>query len=581
MIRLRSWCGFCFLAVSSACLAQAGLTTRASISSLGIQGNGNSTQSSMAADGRIVALRSVASTLVSGDTNSREDIFVHDRRTGETTRVSLSTSGVQGNNHSFSPAIGADGRHVAFVSFATNLVAGDTNNRADIFVHDRQTGVTLRVSVSSLGVQADRDSSDPTISEDGRFIAYDSDARNLVPNDTNQLPDVFVYDMQTGETTRASLANGGGEANSMSTQGRISADGKHVAFRSFATNLVGGDANQRPDIFVHDRETLTTSLVSLSIDEVQANSDSQNPSISGDGRYVAFDTLADNLVPGDTNGTPDVFVRDTLAGTTMRASVSSEGGEGDGASADAALSANGRSVAFFSHATNLVPGVPLIAEHVLLHDLETGATTRMSVTTGGEEANSISRNPAIDATGRFVVFESMASNLVPLDTNSWTDVFVRDRRAAVVVPFEFHLIKGVILGGNLDSLARSDDNRLDIRPGVVFTTFQPPVQINVVGQSPTMTPSTIELAVEASATTSNIEQTVSLFNFVTLEFEVLSVGTATLEDSVVARQITSNSNRFIGPNAEVYVRVTHRARGPVFVFPWHARIDQVKWTIAD
>src|SRR3990170_5617 len=243
--------------------ALAGITERVSISSSQTEGNNSSYRPSVSSDGRYVAFDSLAGNLVTGDTNGYSDVFVYDRQTGLTQRVSLTSGGVQGNNHSYRPSLSSDGRYVAFDSLAGNLVTGDTNGYSDIFVHDRQTGVTQRVSLTSGGVQGNNHSYRPSISSDGRYVAFDSLASNLVTGDTNGYSDIFVHDRQTGLTQRVSLTSGGVQGNNHSYRPSISSDGRYVAFDSLASNLVTGDTNGYSDIFVHDRQTGLTQRVSL------------------------------------------------------------------------------------------------------------------------------------------------------------------------------------------------------------------------------------------------------------------------------------------------------------------------------
>ncbi len=348
----------------------AGVTTRVSVDSAGNQGNGasgvnqlgNAGYPAISRDGRYVAFGSLASNLVPNDTNDRSDVFVHDRATAQTTRVSVSSSGIEGNHRSscFRSAISDDGRYVAFYSDASNLAIGGLNGSGS-FVHDRTTGQTTHVSVSSSGVPGNSDSYFPGISGDGRYVVFWSIASNLVPADTNGSEDVFVHDRQSGETTRVSVSSSGVQGNANNEWPSISADGRFVAFNSNSDNLVPGDTNAFPnggnDTFVHDRQTGETTRVSVDSAGAQQNLSSGHfPSISDDGRQVAFVSVSSNLVPGDTGGIFDIFIHDRQTGETKRASVDSSGVQADGDSVHFALSGDGCHVAFDSLATNLAPG---------------------------------------------------------------------------------------------------------------------------------------------------------------------------------------------------------------------------------
>jgi len=427
-------------------VADPGITERVSVASDGTEGNGISCPPSIGANGRYVAFRSDASNLVPGDTNATWDVFVHDRQTGETVRVSVGSAGAQANNRSFLPAISSDGRYVAFISDASNLVVGDTNNGPDVFVHDLVTGETTRVSVASDGSEAsysvDGTVDEPAISSDGRYVAFRSRSTNLVPEDTNGVIDIFVHDRTTGETARVSVASDGPQANGSSWVAAISADGRYVAFESLASNLVPGDTNGECDIFVHDRQTGETTRVSVASDGTQADRWAWYPSISADGRYVAFESTATNLVTGDTNGAEfiedgrDIFVHDRTTGETTRVSVASDGTQSSGgASYECCLSADGRYVTFGSRATNLVPDDTNGCDDTFLHDRVTGETIRVSVTSDGAQASGYCG--AINGDGRYVAFESWDANLVPNDTNDALDAFVHDRQPTPQLPYQF------------------------------------------------------------------------------------------------------------------------------------------------
>ena len=212
-------------------------TSRESVGAGGAQGDGRSILPAISSDGRYVTFQSDAASLVAGDTNGVTDVFVHDRLTGTTERVSVDSAGAQGNGASSVPSISADGRYVAFLSDATNLVAGDTNGVSDVFVHDRTTGATERASVSTGGTQSDGGCGYVAISPDGRFVAFGSLAANLVSGDTNGTGDVFLRDRTTGTTERVSVTTGGAQGNNFSGSPAVSADGRYVAFESRASNL--------------------------------------------------------------------------------------------------------------------------------------------------------------------------------------------------------------------------------------------------------------------------------------------------------------------------------------------------------
>jgi len=412
--------------------APAPLTERLSTAAGGAQSDGDSTQADVTPDGRYVAFISEASNLVPGDTNDVADVFVRDRAAGTTERISIATDGTEGDGRcDFTPAISDNGRFIAFASFADNLVADDTNGVFDIFLRDRKKGTTKRLSVSTAGVQANNFNVTPSISADGKVIAFMSAADNLlatgpgIPGDTNGLFDIYVRDRTAGTTTRVSVDSAGVQANGFSVKPAVSGDGNYVAFRSAATNLVVGDTNGFFDVFVHNRTSGVTERVSLPCAAAEGDGDSEIIGISGDGNCVAFHSVATNMVPSDTNGKQDVFVRDRGAGTTERVSLSTAGVEGNGDSGGSAISRDGRYVTFTSKATNLVAGDTNLRDDIFVRDRMTNATVRASLANDGSEADQNSSLPTVNGDGRYVVFESVATNLTVDDGNIFSDIFVR------------------------------------------------------------------------------------------------------------------------------------------------------------
>jgi len=459
MMRAYIRLGLLVAAVGAMLVAGAGMgaspatTERVSVDSAGSEANSLSVSPAISADARYVAFQSEASNLVAGDTNGVGDVFVHDRQTGITERVSVDSAGSEGNVSSTLPAISADGRYIAFESMASNLVAADTNGIEDIFVHDRQTGVTERVSVDSAGSEVNGPSYDPAISADGRYVAFPSDASNLVPGDTKtcttwlnpgQCRDVFVHDRQTGVTQRLSVDSAGNEGDGHSQEPAISADGRYVAFSSIASNLAPGDADDYIDVFVHDRDTDGDGIfdeagaIATELVKAEGHGHTLHPAISADGRYIAlFSELAGSMScqpPGygtgeGYEGCSDVFVHDRQMGVTERVSVSSSGSLGNGHSQAPSISSDGRYVAFDSYASNLMPDDTRDRD-IFVHDRQTGVTEQVSVDSAGNQANNDSYYPAISGDGRYVAFGSIASNLVLDDTNDVQDIFVHDRGEA-------------------------------------------------------------------------------------------------------------------------------------------------------
>jgi Tol biopolymer transport system component len=397
-----------------------------SVDTTGAQARGDSVGRSISADGRYVVFASDAPNLVHSTKPHLDEVFVRDRVRHTTRMVSVSTSGRKGNDNSSDPSISADGRFVAFDSYATNLVPHDPRAQ-DVFIRDLVAHTTRLVSVTLRGRPANGDSLEPSISAHGRFVAFTSSASNLVPGLTFNRNRVFVRDLVSHTTRRVSVPTGGGPIDGDASEPSISVDGRFVTFDSSAANLVTG-ANG--GVFVRDRARRTTSLISVGFRGKPANDGSFEPAICADGRYVTFVSRASNLVRGDTNDGYDVFVRDRVRHTTRRVSVNTSGHQSrqsrfDG-SMTPSISAHGRFVTFASTASNLAGGDTNRGSDVFVRDMVAHTTRLVSASLGGGSGNGESRLPAISADGSSVVFTSVASDLVPRDTNNKRDVFVRD-----------------------------------------------------------------------------------------------------------------------------------------------------------
>ena len=399
-----------------------------SLISLAVDGgksDGASFTPSISADGRYVAFASAASTMVAGDTNNTEDVFVYDRVARTNERVSVSSLGAEGNGASYGPAISADGRSVAFTSAASNLTPDDSNEQVDVFVRDLETQSTLLVSVGPQGAMGDGPSVAPSISGDGLLVAFESDADTLVAEDNNGTGDVFIRDLVSRVTRKLSVAGNGQQTESPSFGPNISADGSSVAFESFSSRLVPGDTNGALDVFVAEVPSGSIERVSLATGGGQADERSYSPSISADGRIVAFSSFAANLVPDDTNGLLDVFFHRRDQQRTTRLSVGPDGVQGDGLSFAPIVSADGALVVFSSEAGNLVPNDSNANRDVFVASTEWDGLTRLSHRGSGKaQGDGPSLGPVVDASGMMVAFASFATNLVDGDTNGQSDVFV-------------------------------------------------------------------------------------------------------------------------------------------------------------
>ena len=408
--------------------ALAGPTTRVSVDSHGNESNGDSTEPSISGNGRFVAFTSAATNLAAECTNANAHIFIHNRATGGTTCASVNSNENQGNNDSSEPSISGNGRIVAFSSTATNLAADCTNGKSHIFLRNRNAGATSCASIDSNGNQGNDDSIASTISNDGRFVAFTSTATNLASACTNGHSHIFLRDRGAQETICISVDSNGNQGNGDSFDAAISNDNHFVAYTSAATNLAAICTNGLNHILVYNRTTGQTTCASVNSNEQQSNDDSFLPTISNDGRFVAFQSSATTLAPECANAHFHIFLRNRGAGQTTCASVDSSGDQGNDDSFFPSISDDGRFVAFYSAATNLASECTNGNSHIFRHGRLTRRTTCASVDASGNQGNGDSFGPSISGNGRFVAYQSSATNLVSTDGNGADDVFLHDFR---------------------------------------------------------------------------------------------------------------------------------------------------------
>ena len=423
-----------------------------------VQGNGPSTQASTSASGRIVAFVSTANNLVSGDDANpnifvfdrvqqsivrvpiggtqllvlgivgqeeqyvllRSDflIYLFDRRTSSLELISVSNTGEAANEHSDSAAASSDGDWIVFSSFANNIAPNDTDEFADVFLYNRKTRRVESISIAANGVQGNGDSEEPRISNDGRYITFKSDASNLVANDRNGFGDAFVYDRETRSIQRVNVSNSGAESNDFTFAPVVSGNGRYIAFQSDASNLVYGDNVGSSDLFVYDRTTKTTERLSISLPSgKQAN---VSPSISEDGQYVVFESLNSVLNPSDPSTTKSVFVYDRFASPSSVGSSASQlslvsksltGRVNNGDNQSANISSDGRSIVFESKSSNLVANDTNERSDIFISPNPFENATRAISVQVGQELNSLDIG-LVPNPGEILgtVFEDLSSN---------------------------------------------------------------------------------------------------------------------------------------------------------------------------
>jgi Tol biopolymer transport system component len=411
---------------------ETGETLCASVSSDGTLGNVGGILASVSADGRYVVYESFSDNLVEDDTNEASDVFVHDFETGETTRVSVDSAGGQAFDGGFFPTMSRDGRYVAFESWSADLVGEDleTYYVGNVFVHDRETGETTRVSVDSAGDPLPGDCFSPLLSPDGRWVVFvsgwDGDGDSVLDEDA-----LFLRDLENGTTTflhaRPTVAYD--YWDDVISHTAFAPGGRYLVFECWG----GIDDLFSTAVFVHDLEAGATTLESADADGVAADGESQVGAITSDGAWVVFESDAPNLPSGADDGLFRIYRRDRETGEVEVASVAGDGTLADDDSWGATISADGRFVAFESYATTLVAGDLNESPDVFVHDFDTGATVRVSVASDGSEADLGGFVPAISADGRYVTFQSESTNLLGggshLDDEDWVfrvDFYVHD-----------------------------------------------------------------------------------------------------------------------------------------------------------
>lgn len=428
------------------------VTVRASLGAANQQGGGDvptipERVVSVSGDGRYVAFTSRAPNLVPGDLNGDNDVFRRDMVSRTTELVSANRFGSgTGNSASGFPSISYDGRYVAFSSTASNLHVDDGDTASDVYVRDMDTGEMILVSRASgpLGVKGSGASGFPSISGDGRFVAFESVAANLdgLPvggDDDDAESDIYrrqVVDPSlqflTTLVSRQSVGIGGVKGNDTSDRPRISSDGRFVVFQSIANNLVsnvadgGPDTNGQQDIFLRDVDTQNTRRVSISLTGAEAiNGGSDSPSVSDDGRYIAYRSLAGNLHPDDDGGQNDIFLFDAQTGLVIICSQHTFGTQAGNSCSFPVVTGDGRYIVFESGATSLVNGDNNNRTDVFRHDRTTRETVRLSVGTYGSELNGVSIRPSVSNDGKYVAFVTDATNAADDDSNGAVDIYLR------------------------------------------------------------------------------------------------------------------------------------------------------------
>jgi Tol biopolymer transport system component len=400
----------------------------------GAPGDGDGFAAALLPNGSGAVFLSTSTNLISGDSNGLTDLFLKDLTTRAVTLVSAAADGTPASGATIDLDVSDAGDRVAFSTFASNLVGGDTNAAQDVFVKTLSSGAIQRISTTAGGVQGNASSGGAAFSPDGTRVAFVSAATNLVAGDTNGATDIFIKTLGTGAIERVSLASGGGQVNGASDSVQFSPDGTKVLFRSAASNLVAGDTNGIDDLFVKDLVTGAVTRITttgFSGGGVEANGASRQASFSPDGTKVVFASLASNLVAGDTNNSEDVFVKDLLSGTVTRISISTSGNQVSGTHNQPVFSPDGRYVAFVSNGSNFGVTDGNAAADVYVKDLNSAAVFRLSLSNSSLSA--VAGPVSFSADGLSVIFSYANGEVVVKSLTSASDDLLRGGRGDDVI----------------------------------------------------------------------------------------------------------------------------------------------------
>ena len=425
--RIPALVGAAFLSAWASPTLAAGTTERINVGPHGEQADGDSFEASVSAHGRIVAFFAASDNIIpGGPSDTSAGILVRDRLTGTTVRADVSPTGGPADNFGEEPLVSRNGRTVAFVSYASNLVANTTNGLGNVFLRDLLTGATTRASLGSGGQQPDRNCQLAALSADGQVVAFTTSATNLTPLSGRFYVNLYVRDLATGTTTLETPSRRGGLANAPTFEASLSGNGRFLAFASYAHNLVRATRlGHHQNVFLRDRRKGRTVLVSATPDGGEGNGISFGPFVTDDGATVAFSSFATDLVPGGTSGQGDVFLRHVRTGATERVRFTTGDVEPDSGVFLADMTPDGRFLLVRSSAGNLVPNDTNSDNDFFLFDRVSQSLARVNVGNDGAQANSVTDDARLSADGGTVVFSSLASNLAPNDTNDHHDIFVR------------------------------------------------------------------------------------------------------------------------------------------------------------